>query len=159
MQEEKHHEHEHHQLARIIIERQHLESPTPTTGAALYELGKVKAGNTLYREVPGPHEDHSVPNDAAEIHLHDGEKFYSEPTQPDDHEVEIIIDRKHRRSPRKTTGAALYVLGEVLANYTLYRETSGPEEDEPIPNDATQIRVHWDEKFYSSENTINPGAR
>jgi hypothetical protein len=154
MQEEKHHEHEHHKLARIIIDRQHLESPAPTTGAALYELGKVKTGHTLYREVPGPHEDHSVPNDASEIHLNDGEKFYSEPTQPDDREVEIIIDRKHLRSPRKTTGAALYVLGGVLADYTLYRETSGPEEDEPIPNDATPIRVHRDEKFASSAESV-----
>ena len=158
MEEQKEHEHHHHRLVKIIIDHKQLESPTPTTGEALYRLAEVKAGYTLYREVSGPHQDHSVPNDVAEIHLHDGEKFYAEPTQPDDHEVEIIIDRKHLRSPRKTTGAALYVLGGVLANYTLYRETSGPE-DEPIPNDATPIRVHRHEKFYSSENTINPGAR
>jgi hypothetical protein len=151
--------HETGQPPNITIDHKHLASPTPTTGAALYALASIQAGYTLYREVPGPHDDHSVPNDAAEIHLHDGEKFYSEPTQPDDHEIEIIIDRKHLRSPRKTTGAALYVLGGVPANYTLYRETPGPEEDEPIPNDATPIRVHRHEKFYSSENTINPGAR
>lgn len=153
------HQDNHTKQVNITIDHKHLVSPTSTTGAALYALGGVQAGYTLYLEVSGPDEDRPVPNDGAEIHLHDGEKFYSEPTEPDDHEVEVIIDRKHRRSPKKTTGAALYTLGEVLANYTLYRETPGPEEDEPIPNDATQLRVHWGEKFYSSENAINPGAR
>jgi len=154
------HQDKHTKQVNITIDHKHLESPTPTTGAALYVLGGVQAGHTLYREVPGPHDDQPVPNDSAEIHLHDGEKFYSEPNQPpQDKEVEIVIDRKHLMSPRKTTGAALYVLGAVPANYTLYRETSGPAEDEPIPNDSTPVHVHRHEKFYSSPGQVTPGAR
>ncbi len=100
-----------------------------------------------------------MPNDGTEIHLHEGEKFYSEPGQlQEEKEVEIIIDRKHLLSPKKTTGAALYVLGGVPAGYQLYRETPGPAEDEPIPNDATPIRVHRNEKFYSSPGQVTPGA-
>lgn len=142
---------------KITIDAKHHESPTPATGKALYALGGVQPEHTLYRENPdSEREDPPVPQDDSEIHLHEGEKFYSE---PDKKEVEIIIDRKHVESPRETTGAALYVLGEVPANYLLYRETSGPEEDQPIPNVATPIRVHKDEKFYSSLGQVTPGAR
>jgi hypothetical protein len=142
----------------ISIEHEHFESPTPTTGAALYVLGKIPDGNTLYREQPGPHEDPPVPRDDHEIHLHDGEKFYFELTQPERKEVEIIIDRKRLESPRNTTGAALYALGQVPADFSLYRETPGPGEDEPILNDTNPIRVHRHEKFYSSPGQVTPGA-
>ena len=74
------------------------------------------------------------------------------------HEVEIIIDREHLRSPKETTGAALYVLGKVQAGFTLYRETPGPREDERIPNDHAPIHVHEHEKFYSTPGKITPGA-
>ena len=73
--------------------------------------------------------------------------------------VNIIIDRKHLQSPTPTTGTALYELGKVKAGYTLYREVPGPRDDEPIPNDSTEIQLHDGDKFYSSEDTINPGAR
>lgn len=148
----------HHEEVRITIEHKHLVSPTPTTGAALYQLGGVPEGYKLYRETAGPHEDPFVPHDHQEIHAHDGEKFYFEPDKPESKTVEIIIDRKRLESLRETTGAALYVLGAVAANYTLYRETAGPEEDEPIPNAATPIRVSRDEKFYSSPGQVTPGG-
>jgi hypothetical protein len=151
-------ENKHHHTVNIIIDHKHLESQTPTTGAALYVLGGVSAGHVLFHEIPGPHEDPLIANDNTEIHLQDGEKFYSEEDKPHQHEVEIIIDRKHLLSPRKTTGAALYVLGEVPSGYTLYREVSGPQEDELIPNDGTAIRLHSKEKFYSSPGQVTPGG-
>jgi len=73
-------------------------------------------------------------------------------------EVNIIIDRKHKRSPNPTTGNALYVLGELPSGYTLFRETPGPKDDEPIPNDATIVHLKDGDHFYSSQETINPGA-
>jgi hypothetical protein len=149
---------EKHKLVHITIEHKHLESPSPTTGEALYDLGGVPAGCKLYRETAGPHEDPPVPRGDEEIHLHDGEKLYFEPDKPEPKTVEIIIDRRRLQSPRDTTGAALYVLGTVAANYALYLETDGPEEDEPIPNAATPIRVHRDEKFYSSPGQVTPGG-
>jgi hypothetical protein len=140
----------------ITIDAMHHVSPTPTTGKALYALGGVQPEHTLYREKPeSEREDPPVPLDDSEIHLHEGEKFYSEPNGK---KVEIIIDRKRVESPKETTGAALYVLGEVPDNYILYRETSGPEEDQPIPNNTTTIRVRKDEKFYSSLGQVTPGV-
>jgi hypothetical protein len=142
----------------ITIDAQRHQSPTPTTGNALYALGGVRPNHTLYREQPNSeHEDPAVRDNDSEIHLHVGEKFYSEPNE--EKEFEIIIDRKRVRSPKETTGASLYVLGSVPANYILYRETNGPDEDHPIPNDATHIRVCKDEKFYSSLRQVTPGAR
>jgi hypothetical protein len=152
-------QHEHNQQhVQITIEHKHLESPTPTTGEALYRLGGVPEGSILVRESPGPNIDPIVPRGYEEIHLHAGEKFYFEPDKPQPKTVEIIIDRKRLESPPHTTGAALYVLGTVAANYTLYRETHGPEEDEPIPNSAAPIHVHRDEKFYSSPGQVTPGG-
>jgi len=74
------------------------------------------------------------------------------------HEVDIIIDREHLKSPKETTGAALYALGKVQPDFTLYRETPGPREDERIPNDHTRIHVHEHEKFYSTPGKVTPGA-
>lgn len=112
------HEHQ-HKIVHISIEHKHLESPTPTTGTALYHLGSVPEGYKLYRETAGPNEDPPVPCGDEEIHLHDGEKFYFESDKSEPKTVEIIIDRKRLESPRDTTGAALYVLGAVAANYAL----------------------------------------
>ncbi len=151
-------EHHHHKLVKITINHNHFESPTPTTGAALYDLGGIPAGDTLYRELPGPKDDEPVPHDdRGEIHLSEGDKFYSEVGKPRQ-TVEIVIDTKHVESPPETTGKALYVLGQVPADYTLFRETAGPREDEPIPNDGTAIHVHKHEKFYSSPGQITPGG-
>jgi hypothetical protein len=152
------HEEHHQKNVQITIEHKHLESPTPTTGTALYGLGGVPEGYNLVREIAGANVDPIVPRSNEEISVHQGEKFYFELDKPEPKTVEIIIDRKRLESPRDTTGAALYVLGAVLANYTLYRETAGPNEDEPIPNAATPIRVHRDEKFYSSPGQVTPGG-
>jgi len=63
----------------IIIDREHLKTPAETTGSALYVLGKVQSGWTLYRETPGPREDERIPNDHSIIHIHEHAKFYSTP--------------------------------------------------------------------------------
>ena len=73
-------------------------------------------------------------------------------------EVNIIIDNNHKRSPSPTTGAALYVLGEVKPGYDLFRETHGHGDDELIRNDSTQYELHDGDKFYSAQQTLNPGA-
>lgn len=74
------------------------------------------------------------------------------------HEVRIHIDRKPYMSPRVTTHAALYVLGHVPAGYELFREVKGDHEDQPIPNDQSQIHLTEDEHFYSAQVTLNPGG-
>ena len=66
-------------LVRIHIDQHRYESPNPTTGEALYLLGKVASGSDLYREVEGNREDQPVWDDGEEIHLHEDEHFHSGP--------------------------------------------------------------------------------
>jgi hypothetical protein len=74
------------------------------------------------------------------------------------HEVRIHIDRKPYMSPRVTTHAALYVLGHIPAGYELFLEVHGDHEDQPIPNNQTEIHLKEDQHFYSAQVTLNPGA-
>jgi hypothetical protein len=73
-------------------------------------------------------------------------------------EVPITIDKNHFKSPDPTTGAALYVLGGIPADYDLWREVHGHGDDELIPNNNTQIDLKPGDKFYSAQRTLNPGA-
>ena len=69
-------EHAKHQV-RIHIDQKPYESPNPTTGAALYQLGHVKPGFTLYREVKGDREDPPIEDGPETIHLKEDEHFHS----------------------------------------------------------------------------------
>ncbi len=73
-------------------------------------------------------------------------------------EVPITIDRKPLKSPNPTTGAALYLLGAVKAEYDLFRETHGHGDDDLIPNDPTAVTLRPGDKFYTAQRTLNPGA-
>ena len=70
-----------HQEVRIHIDQKPYQSPNPTTGEALYALGKVAPGLELYRDVRGEKEDQPVPNDRETIQLKEGEHFHT--GQPD----------------------------------------------------------------------------
>jgi hypothetical protein len=67
-----------HREVRIHIDRQPYESPTPTTGAALYALGGIGPHRELFREVGGNHEDEPVARDDVHIVLEQDQHFYSE---------------------------------------------------------------------------------
>ena len=69
-----------HSEVNIIIDKDHFRSPNPTTGAALYLLGKVKNGYDLFREVHGHGDDELIANDRTAIQLKDGDHFYSAPS-------------------------------------------------------------------------------
>lgn len=73
-------------------------------------------------------------------------------------DVPITIDKKHYKSPDPTTGAALYALSEIPADYDLWREVHGHGDDELIPNDGTRIDLKPGDKFYSAQRTLNPGG-
>jgi hypothetical protein len=66
------HEHE----VPIIIDKTPLKTPTPTTGAALYVLGKVGDEYDLWLDVPGS-EDQVIPNDTTPIDVKPGSHFYT----------------------------------------------------------------------------------
>jgi len=80
-------------------------------------------------------------------------------TQAVQTEVYITIDKQHKKSPSPTTGAALYVLGAVKLGYDLFRETHGHGDDELIRNDSTEYVLHNGDKFYSAQQTLNPGGK
>ncbi|MGT2504753.1 hypothetical protein ACVOMS_35795 (plasmid) [Bradyrhizobium guangxiense] len=65
-------------LVRIHIDRQTFESPNPTTGAALYELGDVGPHKKLFREVEGNHDDEFIPREDEQVHLKEDDHFYSQ---------------------------------------------------------------------------------
>jgi hypothetical protein len=73
---------------RIHIDREPYESPTPTTGAAVYRLGRVGSGRGLFKETDGNREDELVPNDETKVHLKQDEHFYSEK------EFKIIVNAR-----------------------------------------------------------------
>src|ERR1700722_3282862 len=54
---------------RIHIYQHQYESPNPTTGDALYALGRVPHGLVLYREVSGDREDLAIKNGPEVVHL------------------------------------------------------------------------------------------
>ena len=74
--------HEHKREVRIHIDQKPYESPNPTTGEALYQLGHVQPGDDLFREVRGDKEDPVVENDEEPIHLREDEHFHSRTAQP-----------------------------------------------------------------------------
>jgi Multiubiquitin len=88
---------------RIHIDRQPYESPDPTTGAALYILGKISGHRELFREVDGDHEDELVPNDAASVRLKKDEHFYSE------RDFHIIVNARQKVVTQKVLSFAQIV--------------------------------------------------
>jgi len=75
---------------RIHIDQHPYHSPNPTTGAALYLLGHVRAGYALFKEVDGSGEDTLIPNDEHGIHLHEDDHFHS--TERHEKTVHIVVN-------------------------------------------------------------------
>jgi hypothetical protein len=73
-------------------------------------------------------------------------------------EVTIIIDKKEKKSPNPTIGAALYKLGEVAAGYDLWEEVHGKGDDVLISNDGAPITLKNGEQFYTAQSNLNPGG-
>lgn len=72
--------------------------------------------------------------------------------------VHIFIDGRKMESPNPTTGHALYALGNISAEYDLFREVHGHGDDEFIPRDDHSITLKNGEHFYSVQRSLNPGA-
>jgi Multiubiquitin len=70
-------EHEHKHEVKIFIDQEAYHSANPTTGSALYVVGRVEPGMELFREVIGDREDPEVPNGPEAIHLKEDEHFHS----------------------------------------------------------------------------------
>jgi hypothetical protein len=84
---------------RIHIDQNRHESPNPTTGEALYRLGEVVAGMTLYREVSGDEEDVAISRGSETVQLRQDEHFHSGP--PQKLEVRIFVNGRPREVSTK----------------------------------------------------------
>ena len=65
--------------------------------------------------------------------------------------IKIHMNQEQYSSPNPTSGAALYVLGNIDPSKDLYREGGGHDEDTIIPNDDTEIHLEHGEHFYSEQ--------
>lgn len=72
--------------------------------------------------------------------------------------VHIFIDKRKVESPNPTTGLALYSLGNISAEYDLFREVHGHGDDEFIPKDDSAVTLKNGDHFYSVQKSLNPGA-
>jgi hypothetical protein len=70
-------EHSHHETVHVFIDKEKVESPNPTTGLALYNLGSISAEYDLFREVHGHGDDELIPRDDSAVTLKNGDHFYS----------------------------------------------------------------------------------
>lgn len=73
---------QHPRVVRIHIDKQLFESPTPTTGAALYLLAHIPAGLQLFEEGRGHDEDSPIANDGTTVELHNGDHFRTGKPEP-----------------------------------------------------------------------------
>jgi hypothetical protein len=96
---EQHAGHESNHEIRIHIDRQQKESPNPTSGDALYALGKVQHGHDLYREVHGDKEDELIHKNNEPVHLTADEHFYSAEAQKK--EITIIENGRQKVTPKR----------------------------------------------------------
>jgi len=83
---------------RIHIDQEQHHSPNPTTGTALYALGRVAAGLELYREVTGDREDEPIENGPETVHLKEDEHFHSGPPKV----YTIIVNGRKKEVSTKT---------------------------------------------------------
>jgi Multiubiquitin len=63
---------------RVHIDREVHQSPNPTTGLALYQLGNINGHRELFRETEGNQEDQLIPKDETTVRLQQDEHFYSQ---------------------------------------------------------------------------------
>ena len=82
-------DHEGTHEVRIHIDREPYRSHTPSTGKALYELGKVPEGYHLYLEVHGNEEDKLIPRGTDLAYLKQDEHFYSEERRPENFSIVV----------------------------------------------------------------------
>jgi hypothetical protein len=92
---------------RVHIDQHPYHSPSPTTGEALYALGRVQPHHELFREVEGDREDTAVPNDETPVHLQEDDHFHSAEVRPGEAKVEFedvnAVETVGFRTPLATT--------------------------------------------------------
>lgn len=75
------HDSPHPRVVRIRVDEQLYESVAPTTGAALYALAHIPAGQQLVKEHDGDEDDAPIANDGVTLPLQTGDRFRSRKPQ------------------------------------------------------------------------------
>lgn len=60
---------------KIFIDQKAYDSPDPTTGVDLYDLGNVRDGYVLHRDFPGDRKDKLIQIDRPSVNLKENEHF------------------------------------------------------------------------------------
>ncbi len=129
---------------RIHIDRTAYRSPTPTSGAALYALGKVPTGHALYQEAQGNEEDEPVPNDAGSVRLDEDEHFYSAPAHKKS--FTITVNGREKEVDHKVVSFAEIVAlanipGDANTIYTVtYKRGRRGAEGTMVEGDTVKIK-------------------
>lgn len=89
-----------HQVVHIHIDKQRYESPTPTTGAALYLLATIAAGQQLFMEGRGHDEDLPIVNDGTPVELKNGDHFRTGKAGPADTTIYVNTEPVVWRRPQ-----------------------------------------------------------
>ncbi len=76
------------QIVHIQIDHTPYQSPSPTTGAALYQLAHIGPDLQLYRDGHGNQEDTPIDNGPEVIQLREGDHFHSDAVRG----VRIIVE-------------------------------------------------------------------
>ena len=113
---------------RVHINREPYDSPNPTTGEALYKLGKIPKHEKLYQEVSGDAEDERIFRDETEVNLTPNAHFYSQEA------VDILVNGdEHEIDTKEITYARVVDLylgsGGKPSNEFLVKYSHGPVEN------------------------------
>jgi Multiubiquitin len=136
---------QHPHIVRIHIDQQRYESPSPTTGEVLYQLGKVAAGNDLYREVEGDREDQPVWDGGEEILLREDEHLHCGPAK----QITIVVNgRKKEVSHRVLSFVQVVVLAfdpvptgpDWVFTVTYRKAASKPHDGSFIQGEHVQVK-------------------
>ena len=140
-----------HELEIFINDIGHRTHHHEITGREIKHLGRVPNDYILVRRAHGKDEE-KIP-DSERIQLHNHDRFHAIHHH---HEIVIFIDDvSHSTKHHELTGAELKKLGDVPADYDLFRKVHG-KDDEKI-QDAQKVHLHNHEHFYSAPKCLNPG--
>lgn len=133
--------------ARIHIDQHPYESPNPTTGSALYALGKVAPGLELFREVEGDHEDAGVPNDGTLMHLRPDAHFHSGTPVEKVYHIIVNLEPKEVRKRVLTFWEVVALAypnppkGPNIVYTVTYRKAAGPmHQGSLVEGDTVEIK-------------------
>ena len=133
---------EHKHEVRIHIDQHKHESPSQTTGEALYKLGNIAPGLVLYREVTGDREDKEVLDGPETVHVKEDEHFHSGP--PQEREVTIIVNGTPHKWPEREITYAQVVTIDVP--------------DYPQHPEITYSVKYKNGPTHKPEGTLSPGG-